>query len=524
MARKIDTRWIIEGTLVAQTPLHIGGLGANVDTDMPLARDGLHNYYIPGTSLAGPLRMWCEQRFGEADVDKLWGFQNENGSDDGVASHVVIDDVPIDEQYIDEIRDGVGIDREWGGAAEYLKYDSAILPRGTKMPFKMALDIPSENQNDLAQQMIAALLQALEDGQIRLGASKSRGLGRVRLSDVKVSKYSMKSRDGVLRLLEGNGDTVNPAELQNYATSAAVKKPDLLDITIHWQPVEPVMVKAGYDGIAVDMLPLVSQSDGRLRLVLPGSGIKGAFRNQAERIIRTLLDIDIDPMGGDLRKRNLKALEVPLVTWLFGDRGRKQEKGGTAQKDSKKPIPGLSALAIDDCYAQNHAIEVEKWNQLMLAEKDGHDGDFIEALKKAGLEDWKPTTHVAIDRWLGGASEGALYSILEPHCVTWDPIRLTLDFERLDEAHKLPALALLLLVLRDFYRGWIPLGFATTRGMGSVQVTSIAFTADTDTGVAKLLHQHTWQGDGLQAAAQRIPELGTKWGNWLRDQRKEATQ
>src|SRR5216117_3113234 len=60
MARNITGRLILRGTLVARTPLHVGGLGEDVDTDLPLARDGAGRLYAPGTSLAGALRQWCE--------------------------------------------------------------------------------------------------------------------------------------------------------------------------------------------------------------------------------------------------------------------------------------------------------------------------------------------------------------------------------------------------------------------------------------------------------------------------------
>ena len=90
MARDIIGRFRLRGTLVARTPLHVGGHGDDVDTDLPLARDGSGKLYIPGTSFAGALRQWCEQAFGEPFVDRHWGFQE---ADKGHASYVVVEDV-----------------------------------------------------------------------------------------------------------------------------------------------------------------------------------------------------------------------------------------------------------------------------------------------------------------------------------------------------------------------------------------------------------------------------------------------
>ena len=53
MARKMQARWKINGTLTAETPIHVGGMGGDADTDLALAINGGGNYYIPGTRLAG---------------------------------------------------------------------------------------------------------------------------------------------------------------------------------------------------------------------------------------------------------------------------------------------------------------------------------------------------------------------------------------------------------------------------------------------------------------------------------------
>ena len=53
MAREIIKTLILEGELVAETPLHIGGADTGHTTDMALAVDGCGRYYLPGTSLAG---------------------------------------------------------------------------------------------------------------------------------------------------------------------------------------------------------------------------------------------------------------------------------------------------------------------------------------------------------------------------------------------------------------------------------------------------------------------------------------
>jgi hypothetical protein len=54
-------------------------------------------------------------------------------------------------------------------------------------------------------------------------------------------------------------------------------------------------------------------------------------------------------------------------------------------------------------------------------------------------------------------------------------MRLSVDLGRLPEGDRLPALALLLLTLRDLLKQRIPIGSAGNRGMGTVNVRDIAF-------------------------------------------------
>lgn len=200
MARNIHSRIHLSGTLVTQSPLHVGGHGEEVDTDLPLARDGAGQLYVPGTSLAGALRELGERLFGESVIDELWGYQRD---DRGHASFVVVDDAVIEnsDMVVVEIRDHVGIDREFGAAAEHIKYDRAILPRGTRLKLRLTVEIEKQEKRDQALAMLAVLKEALEAGEVRLGAAKTRGLGQVRLDGGQLTEQVLGTRQGILASL-----------------------------------------------------------------------------------------------------------------------------------------------------------------------------------------------------------------------------------------------------------------------------------------------------------------------------------
>jgi CRISPR/Cas system CSM-associated protein Csm3 (group 7 of RAMP superfamily) len=347
------------------------------------------------------------------------------------------------------------------------------------------------------------LLTVLEAGEVRLGAAKTRGLGRVRLApDYTVRRQDLMTQEGMLNLLKGEASATLSARqlLADLPEDLKPRPRPRLDIVIDWEPDGPVMVKSDAEGISVDMLPLVGGVGGELALVIPGSSIKGALRTQAERIEATMTSMppygslpEAEQEKADLREREpepgteptgrdrfLKQLgRCPLAETLFGAPGKPGERSSKHVSPDDPPRPGLGALGVEDCFATPR-FRRSAWQKVMSAgagrgEEDKSQAEMLDALHKAGLKQAYPATHVAIDRWTGGAAENFLYSVLEPHGVTWPPMRLSVDLGRLPEGDRLPALALLLLTLRDLLKQRIPIGFAGNRGMGTVKVRDIAF-------------------------------------------------
>jgi CRISPR/Cas system CSM-associated protein Csm3 (group 7 of RAMP superfamily) len=520
MARKITSRLKIAGKLVAETPLHVGGYGDSHDTDLPLAQNGNGEWYVPGTSIAGVLRNWCCQNFRHIKIQKdklliedLFGFQE---GDQGQASFVLIEDATFEnaKEVFAEIRDGVGIDRFYGVAADKAKYDRAILPRGSKLDFTMTVEIGArkesspkakdieerkdesdtdfENRVKRTKAVIGYLLKALTESDVRFGAAKTRGLGRMKLENLSIKDQSFVGFE-ILNTLNGGGHPLTIEELKKADESTKPDSSPRLEIKIEWHPRLPVMVKAGYDGIGVDMLPLTSGvRDGELALCLPGSSIKGVLRSHAERIMRTLLDCK--DQKEELRTKDEpnfhKQIDsIPLIEKLFGARSKsKDNNNGNPSANNKcktnpQAKPGLGALAIDDCYAkEKHQMKIDDWRAVEIGTVDNDTSaeqwDLQKKLDAIPNASFRTNHHVAIDRWTGGASEGALYSVLAPTEISWNKMSLTLDFGRIEKKSQLPALMLLLLILRDVAENRLPFGFATNRGMGEIAVESFEFVGN----------------------------------------------
>lgn len=549
MARKLFSRLKINGTLRADTALHVGGHGISPDTDMPLAINGAGDFYIPGTSIAGVLREWCERNFGHLKtsnnkelVDLLFGYQKEK---DGHASFVIVEDIALSKDIQDELRDGVGIDRFFGIAFDKAKFDRAVLPRGTKLKFGITVEIQTEDDSAKIKAVFGHLLEALRKGEIRFGASKTRGLGRVTLTKLRVIKDQKFNEILTWINLNGNDqEFIDEPSIENEINSklnkSVIEKKSarFLEIKIKWEPKSALMVKAGYEGMGVDMLPLTSgNGKGKVSLCLPGSSIKGAFRSHAERILRTVLDCEEKrdcylTRGKDLHEQ----IKLKIVDELFGAK-KERENGDVSEKEKdRQKYLGLGALSIDDCYAEK-SFSADIWRKIesgkMKDDETYKDQELWQELRKLDLEKksneslteeekaedtkaFKISHHVAIDRWTGGASEGALYSILQPAAkIGWPNIVLTLDFSRfrqadgsLDESLQKRALVLLLFILRDFAENRLPLGFATNRGMGEVE--EVSFTASG-------FYDFEWKNGGFDFKDLSLKtDLEAEWDEWLK--------
>ncbi|NMF84117.1 RAMP superfamily CRISPR-associated protein [Nodosilinea sp. P-1105] len=516
MARKIETRWKISTTLTALTPLHVGSIGGDVDTDLALAVNGRGHYYLPGTSLAGALRGWMAQ---SRDLDQVRDYWGDHDSEHRGASFILVEDAEITlgkGQRI-EIREGVGIDRYTGAAAEGFKYNRAILPKGVSIPLEITLDC--QKSHDPAE--LWQVLQALEQGDIRIGAAKTRGLGKVQLTDIQIHRQDLNSADG---LFEALLDQVSPQDWNQLRQAAPYLPPARLNFTLGWEPRDPVMVKTEGDGLAVDILPLVSQVDAGVRFVIPGSSIKGVLRAHAERIVRTVCHLEIDS-----ETKFNQQLQVPLVEILFGSAEKNEP-----QPNSKKPESQgkIGALAVDDCYATLE-MTASNWAAVENTPKaiNGTFTQFEKTLATAlggrdkPFQTLQPAMHVAIDRWTGGAADSMLYSVLEPIGVSWESIGLFLDVDRLCKYHPKivkPAIALLLLVLRDFAHRKIPIGYGTNRGMGTVKVTEMVAQGTGLNGLDELDGEKTITPNLDSLDDSLLNDLTQEWQKWV-DAQKEAT-
>jgi CRISPR/Cas system CSM-associated protein Csm3 (group 7 of RAMP superfamily) len=246
------------------------------------------------------------------------------------------------------------------------------------------------------------------------------------------------------------------------------------------------------------MMPLVSANGaGQEAPVIPGSSSKGALRQQSERILATVFQRSVaDTEQG--RERFIGQLaRMALVETLYGavKKKRKEEGPEAPNVDDGAKRPGRGALGVDDCLAVRSLPRAD-WQAIadVALVKDSATAEekagAIAVRARAAANSIDIATHVAIDRWTGGAADGALFTAAEPH-LEWEPIRIEIDPTRLVPSDKedkekvadcetvaQAAIALLLLTLKDLAAGLVSLGFGVNRGYGDIEVRSVTVTVE----------------------------------------------
>ncbi len=468
--RSILERWVIQGTLVLETPAHFGNGDADPLTDMPLLVDEVEGSpLLPGASIAGALRNYLREReygYGKAETKNsktAMLFGSSRVDEDGKQSPLIIDDARGTSAGF-ELRDGVAIDPETRTAADDKKFDMQLLAAGSTFNLRFELVVSKDlRESQKLRDALYTALRGLEQGEITLGARKRRGFGQVTVKDWQVFKFDLQTKEGLVNWLGFDQGLKTPTTEKGNDLAAkldaSLQKEDersFAHLTAHFAIDGTLLIRSGFGetGNSPDTVhlrsarPMKNKPNEQENVpVIPGTSLAGVLRQRALKIVRTIApDVQAqDEKGKLLFKLNKDKQEVPLlkaevfINKMFGPA---EIKAG--EKHAK-----ASRVSIKE-------TEIKDSTQLVM-------------------------TRVKIDRFTGGAYESALFSeqpeIGKPgtHSVTLD---LTLrekaklgegaTKEEQEQAKKefQSELGLLLLLLKDLWTGDLPIGGESSVGRG----------------------------------------------------------
>ena len=297
------------------SPLNVSA-GLSEETDADVLRNGDGEVFIPGTSVAGAFRNALMLK------EKSDGIMGYSDGEQGRMSSILISDIYFAEpEHVKTgIRDGIKLNRE---KIVENKFDMEIVETGAVGTLYIECVVREGDTPVQYVDTIKKLVTMLQSGEIRFGANKNRGFGRVELlteadaeSCVYEKSFSKDNKnDYAAFILDVNSKTSKDARLGLYDSQklsdwigeAWEKK--CWNLNQHADADQPLDLEQ-YVKISVPLRLMGGISIRRYsaksnqadfehitcdgKSVIPGSSWNGAIRADVARILRELIDAGKD--------------------------------------------------------------------------------------------------------------------------------------------------------------------------------------------------------------------------------------
>jgi CRISPR/Cas system CSM-associated protein Csm3 (group 7 of RAMP superfamily) len=384
------------------SPTAVNAPERHLEIDLPVAVDGVGDPYIPASSVAGSLRSHLGN-----EASRVMGPTPEEGETATlVPSALSILGTSLSGDIFLQATKRSAVDRMSGSAADRMLYDSQALAPGAHLTIYAITEAQyGTNEDELGEGLNAETIELLSRWQPILGSRRTTGQGQTE---------STGFRSGCLNLTEA-------ADLETWLTLGGPQLINSVATTLHSPSNESSTDSLGVRFTVVDQLhigtgakrpaepaPIRRNSAGQA--VMPGSAWKGVIRSRMMFIIESVSPGRCANTGGVTTNSEC---DCPACL-LFGTTERR----------------GL--LTFTDSIIDNATVEEQ--------------------------------THVAIDRFTGGATDKRLW---KEQVITSGELDFNVETTgRLDDAHS----NLLSHVVRDLHDGLIGIGGRTSRGAGTIAV------------------------------------------------------
>ena len=465
-------RLYARGNWKLESVAHFGGDETGA-ADMCLLRGADGRPVIQGASIAGAVRSflarqsqsWVDYKNGKENQD-LKDFFGGAEQNDTMSTLIVADAHCVCEQARTFIRDGVRVDTKSGSAADKAKFDVEVVERDTEFELALACVIREADNSDTVESLFLALLHALQQGEIRLGARTRRGYGRGKVASWEIRDLQMSKSEDVMAWLRDDPESRPKSSLSTASLTTDQRQYFRIEADFNlWTSL--LIRSSSEDPEDPDMVHLHSNGEP----VIPGTSFAGAFRHRA-----TLIANSIGWRKGVIDK-------------MFGP--------------VHKP--------------QNFGQQEDLWASRIWVEE--------QLVENVDLQ-WQD--RVAIDRFTGGSLQSALFNEkpVYPLPITKlekrksaSHLRLILTLEEPKDAE----IGLLLLTLRDFWHGHAVLGGETSNGRGTFKgVKAVLWrkqdtTNETEIGVFSCVNDQMTQKKGDEAYLKKCIEESRDYQGGLDD-------
>lgn len=280
---KIKNRLFYKLPVTLVSPVSISG-GNSDETDHDVIKTEDNRPFITGTSVAGAVLNYLENIGIEKNLLTEF-FGSTNGTDCSM-SRIFISDILFDNAKI-SVRDGVRLD-ENKTTVKNAKYDYQIVEPGAEGYLYIEYVIYNKDTitAENAENLTLHIISGINNGEIRFGFKKQRGLGVLSVAD----KYSFKRFDY---------DRIEPDELLNFFEKKNYDEQSVSklypkssnNLTLSLDLVQNGGISIRTYSAKPD-LPDFSHITANGKAVIPGSSWNGAIKARAFDILKNSLNAD----------------------------------------------------------------------------------------------------------------------------------------------------------------------------------------------------------------------------------------
>ncbi len=476
----MNYRYIARVLIGNTTPLSLSSGEKSLVTDKLVVRDINGLPFIPGTSLAGVLRsafvteLSKQYEKASTEWDKIFGYQKDKANN-GQGSRLIVSSAHFtgkggkvfegveapdwkDEFYAQykklPVRDHVRMNHT-GTAEDKGKFDEEVVIKGSRFTFELELVGNAEDKEKWGK-----ILTVLSDPAFRLGSGSRKGFGEIKV--IKISQQYFDLADDKQRgyYLEKSSSLAKPFSGLKFESENLSTKVTCYQLQI--KPVDFFLFSSGAGSEDADMIPAFEnyiQWDGNNNpavvynaVLLPSSSVKGAIAhrvayhyNKQNGVTAELIS---DP--GSVGTLIAKGYHINAMERFNSLEYKDRIKLATIYNPAVVALFGYSVSTGD---------------KTVLDEKCKARGKviFSDILEKRDHFTFKQLNHVSIDRFTGGAIDGALFN---EQVVTSDKefeMNLYVEKEVLENETVKEAFEK---SLSDIANGLLPLGGGTMRGHG----------------------------------------------------------
>lgn len=262
--------------LVNLTPLKIGNGKDELDL---LIDKNTQKPIILGSSIAGAVKNYLIDLKLKGDVNKYLGKEDE--SKEERESKIYIADAYGSEFKL-STRTGIKRSYKYGTSEDKAKYDMDFIDIDTEFELNFKLFAKNEEELKDEDELIKNVIEGFKGGNLRLGASKMSGFGKFSVKKVQARILDLKQRKDMVSYIMDDKDYTT-LKLDNFKDRG---NQGYIEFDFDGSIIDSMIVKE-YQ-IKENEADCKNMTNSKDESIIPGTTIKGLFREYNTKILKTL--------------------------------------------------------------------------------------------------------------------------------------------------------------------------------------------------------------------------------------------